>query len=168
MGDAGRRGTAEVFDDLAGDLVSTMLIVTARRGDERSGFLVGFSTQISIDPGRFLVCLSVANHTYGLAEEATHLAVHVLPAGAKPLAELFGGETGDEVDKFAKCGWTDGPEGLPILDGCPSWFVGAVAERIRFGDHVGFVLDPVAAAHGSAAPPLTLPQVEDIEPGHDA
>ena len=159
---------AATFDALAGDLVATMMIVTARRGDERSGCLVGFTTQVSIDPGRFLVCLSEANHTHGIARDATHLAVHVVPDAARELAELFGGQTGDEIDKFARCAWHDGPEGLPILDDCPTWFVGAVAERIEFGDHLGFVLDPVAAEHGGTARALLLPDAEEIDPGHDA
>ena len=39
--------------------------------------------------------------------------MHLVPADATGLAELFGGETGD--DKFARCEWSAGPEGLPIL-----------------------------------------------------
>ena len=35
--------------------------------------------------------------------------VHFVPEEAEDLAELFGGETGDEVDKFERCAWRPGP-----------------------------------------------------------
>jgi flavin reductase (DIM6/NTAB) family NADH-FMN oxidoreductase RutF len=37
--------------------------------------------------------------------------VHFLGRAQLPLAELFGGETGDEVDKFELCEWEPGPGG---------------------------------------------------------
>src|SRR4051794_6670774 len=97
------------FDDLMGTLDYPMLIATAREADSLAGCLVGFATQASIDPSRFLVCLSDKNRTYRVARRARHLGVHLVPAHAARLAELFGGETGDEVDKFARCSWHEGP-----------------------------------------------------------
>ena len=44
-----------------------MCVVTAASGTERSGCLVGFSAQCSIEPARYAVWLSKANHTYGVA-----------------------------------------------------------------------------------------------------
>ena len=40
--------------------------------------------------------------------------MHFVPADGEEIAELFGSETGDEVDKFARCAWHEGPAGLPI------------------------------------------------------
>ena len=157
----------KAYDELAGGLVHAMFVVTARRGEERSGCLVGFATQVGIDPARHLVCLSTKNHTYGVALDATHLAVHVVPADRHDVAELFGGETGDEVDKFARTPWREGPHGLPLLDACPRWFVGEVVQHVPFGDHVGFLLDPVSCSGGSAGAQLTSP-VEDVDAGHEA
>ena len=45
----------DTFNELAGDLEYPMFIVTARAGDEPLGCLVGFATQMSIDPPRFLI-----------------------------------------------------------------------------------------------------------------
>jgi flavin reductase (DIM6/NTAB) family NADH-FMN oxidoreductase RutF len=42
-----------------------MLIVTAEADGQRAGGLVGFATHCSIDPPRFLLCLSRRNRTYG-------------------------------------------------------------------------------------------------------
>ena len=156
------------FDGLMGTLDYPMFIVTAADGDTRAGCLVGFATQVSIDPGRFLACLSDKNHTYRVARGASHLAVHFVPAHAGELAELFGGETGDEVDKFARCSWREGPEGLPILDECENWFVGRVAERRTLGDHVGFILEPVVVHYGTEGRQFTFHRAKRIEAGHEA
>ena len=51
------------FHDLVADLDAAMVIVTA----PGSGCLVGFSTQVSIDPPRFLACISKTNHTHAAA-----------------------------------------------------------------------------------------------------
>lgn len=145
-----------------------MFIVTAAHEDERVGCLVGFTTQVSIDPPRFLVCLSVQNHTYDVAQEAEVLAVHVVEHSQQHLAELFGGTTGDTVDKFARCGWSAGPGGVPLLEDCARRLVGRVLDRFPFGDHVGFLLEPLLVNAGSGAPPLTVQQTHGMTPGHEA
>jgi flavin reductase (DIM6/NTAB) family NADH-FMN oxidoreductase RutF len=155
----------KAFDRIVGSLEYPMFIVTARVGDERLGCLVGFATQTSIDPQRFLVCLSHTNHTYRHGRDAELLGVHCVPAEAPDLAELFGGETGDDVDKFARCAWHDGPGGVPILDACENWFVGRVLLRVDAGDHDAFLLEPVAA-HAGDQGEFTFHRAKAITPGH--
>jgi flavin reductase (DIM6/NTAB) family NADH-FMN oxidoreductase RutF len=157
-------GLMAVFD-------GTMLIVTTvAPGGERSGCLVGFATQCSIDPARFLVGLSVENHTYRAVEAgAERLGVHLVPAGRLDLARRFGGTTGDETDKFAAVAWREGPGGVPLVEGCPDWFVGRIEERVALGDHVGFILSVLdASPHPPGGAVLRLHDVTDIDPGHEA
>jgi flavin reductase (DIM6/NTAB) family NADH-FMN oxidoreductase RutF len=156
------------FDALIGRLEYPMFIVTARVGDERLGCLVGFATQASIDPPRFIVCLSHTNRTYRRGRDAGLLGVHCVPADADGLAELFGGETGDEVDKFARCDWHDGPGGVPILDRCDNWLVGRVVSRVNAGDHDAFLLEPVAARSGDDDGVFGFHRAKRISPGHEA
>ncbi len=144
-----------------------MFVVTVAGSGERSGCLVGFATQCSIDPFRFLVCVSRANHTYRVAERARVLAVHALEHGQHDLAALFGEQTGDEIDKFARCAWTPGPDGTPLLDDCRRRLVGAVLDRFDLGDHTGFLLEPVQSSGGDA-PPLMFSAVRDLDAGHPA
>lgn len=161
--------SVRAFDELVADLDYPMLIVTARGSDgERAGCLVGFATQCSIDPARFLVCISDKNRTYRVAKDADTLVVHFVPDNRTELVELFGGHTGDEEDKFARCAWRDGPGGAPVLDACPNWFSGAVRGRLPLGDHVGFLLEPVAAERGIAQQDFTFHRARRIEPGHEA
>jgi flavin reductase (DIM6/NTAB) family NADH-FMN oxidoreductase RutF len=157
----------ETFNAIVGELEYPMFIVTARAGDEALGCLVGFATQTSIDPPRFAVCLSHKNRTFRRGRDAPVLGVHCVPADAGDLAELFGGETGDEVDKFARVDWRDGPEGVPVLDRCRNWFAGRVLTRLDAGDHDLFLLEPVAG-EAAADDEFTFHRAKRIEPGHEA
>ncbi|MGH3786248.1 MAG: flavin reductase family protein [Pseudonocardiaceae bacterium] len=159
------RGT---FDKLVGELDYPMFIVTTCAGAERAGCLVGFCTQSSIDPPRFLLCLSRKNHTYRLARSSELLAVHFVPRRAEALAQLFGGHSGDDVDKFARCVWEPGPGGLPILQECGNWFVGRILARLGLGDHGGFLLEPVAAHWEGSESQFEFHRAKRIEPGHSA
>ena len=163
MSDAG-----ETFSDLLGDLDYPMFIVTVAAGGQRAGCLIGFATQGSIDPPRFLALISEKNRTFRVARDASALAVHLAPDDKPELAELFGSETGDEIDKFERCDWSEGPGGLPILDDCPSWFCGEVLERLDCGDHVGFLLEPFAAQRGHGDEPFPFHRAKRMEPGHPA
>jgi flavin reductase (DIM6/NTAB) family NADH-FMN oxidoreductase RutF len=157
------------FDELMGELDYPMFIVTAAAGPgERAGCLVGFASQTSIHPSRFLVCLSRENRTTRVAAGTEHLGVHFVPADREPLAELFGGVTGDDVDKFARCAWHEGAHGVPLLDDCSNRFVGRVLGRFDLGDHVGHLLEPVTAEHGAAGPEFTFHRAKRIDPGHPA
>src|SRR3954468_19640786 len=106
---------AHAVHELIDELDYPMFIVTVAAGDERAGCLIGFATQCSINPPRFLVCLSNKNRTFRVARDAKILVVHLVPDDAAELAELFGSRTGDEVDKFELCDWSPGPGGTPVL-----------------------------------------------------
>jgi flavin reductase (DIM6/NTAB) family NADH-FMN oxidoreductase RutF len=158
---------SRIFPRLTGDLNYPVFIVTTVAAGERDGCVIGFATQTSVHPGRFLACLSRSNRTYRIARHATALAVHAVPRERRDLVELFGGETGDEVDKLARCAWSAGPADLPILDGCPSWLAGRILSRHDLGDHEGCLLEPIAAHH-EPGELLYFQDVKDIEPGHSA
>lgn len=159
---------ADSFSEVVGGTDYPMVIVTAFDGSERSGCLVGFSSQSSIDPPRFAVWLSKKNHTYGVAARSSTLTVHFPSREQHDLAELFGGLTGDEVDKFVRCAWHDGPDGAVVLDDVTRWFAGRVVDTMDSGDHVAFLLDPFAGHAGPWPGQLGFHDVDDVDAGHDA
>jgi flavin reductase (DIM6/NTAB) family NADH-FMN oxidoreductase RutF len=144
-----------------------MFIVTARAGETKAGCLIGFASQVSIHPPRFLACLSAKNQTYRVALDGQILIVHLVADRAGELAELFGGETGDDTDKFARCQWTPGPGGVPVLTELQNWFAGRIIGRSDLGDHCGFLLEPVQEQAGEEGETLTFHEARDIEPGHE-
>ena len=156
------------FNAIVGNLEYPMFIVTARADGEPLGCLVGFATQASIDPPRFLVCLSHRNRTFRRGRDARLLGVHCVPADEPELAELFGGETADATDKFARAAWHAGPEGVPLLDACENRFVGRVLWRADAGDHDAFLLEPVEAQAGAGEREFSFHRAKRIEPGHEA
>jgi flavin reductase (DIM6/NTAB) family NADH-FMN oxidoreductase RutF len=155
------------FTRLMAQLDYSMLIVTTASNGERAGCLVGFASQVSIHPPRFLVGLSIKNRTYRVACAADVLAVHFVPEQADGLAELFGGETGDDTDKFARCDWREGPGGAPVLSDLEDRFAGRVLDRLPFGDHCGFLLEPIDGKAHQSGEPLTFRRAKWIEPGHE-
>jgi flavin reductase (DIM6/NTAB) family NADH-FMN oxidoreductase RutF len=164
-----RRRAVESFNAVMAQLDGPMHVVTAASADgESDGCLVGFGTQAGIDPARYVVLLSKANRTYDLAQRAEALGVHFPAPEQTDIAARFGTRTGDRTDKLAGETWHTGPEGVPILDEIARWFVGRVLERVDCGDHVAFLLDPVAA---NAAPhdlrQLGFQAVKDLDAGHD-
>ena len=156
------------FEQIAAAVDPPMVIVTARAGDEIDGCLVGFSTQCSIDPARYLVCLSKSNRTYELASKASALVVHMLhddPVGLW-LARLFGEVTAYEVDKMSMCAWEPGLDGTPVIAGC-DWFAGPIRNRVDLGDHVAYSLDvAVGQASPDHQPYLGYAAVQDLDPGN--
>ncbi len=159
----------EAFDILMSSLDPPLIVVTAAVGEERAGCLVGFHAQSSIDPGRYCVWLSKANHTYRVALRSTHLGIHFLTSVDLATAEVFGTLTGDNVDKFAKISTQDGPEGVPVLSDCPHHLVvRRVALLDEGGDHVCIITEPVAVHSPGRFEPLRLAQAEHLVPAHDS
>ena len=116
-----------------------------------------------------MVWLSVVNRTCDVARRAEVLAVHALAARHRELAELFGGESGDAVDKFARCEWSPGPGGVPVLGGVAGWFAGPIVTTFPpTGDHTGFLVEPVHAwVDEHLHPDLGYQSVKQVEPGHE-
>jgi flavin reductase (DIM6/NTAB) family NADH-FMN oxidoreductase RutF len=160
------RSLQTTFARLYADVDTTMLIVTCAAAGEQAGCLVGFATQVSIHPPRFLACISRRNRTYRIALQAETLIVHLVDEQAADLAELFGGTSGDETDKFAAVAWRHGPGGAPLLERLPTWFAGRVLEQIPLGDHTGFLLEPIEGAARRGEDPLRFHRARAITPGH--
>jgi len=160
--------STEDFDAFVEGIDYPMFIVTTVADGTRAGCLVGFTTQASIDPPRLLVALSDKNHTYRVAQEAELLAVHVVDSDDDEIAQVFGGQTGDDVDKFAQCEWREGPGGVPLLVECPRFVVGRILDRQAYGDHVGHLLEPIEVVAKSSEKSMGFDDVKGLEPGHEA
>jgi flavin reductase (DIM6/NTAB) family NADH-FMN oxidoreductase RutF len=154
------------FGPIAESLNAGLIVLTAAYRGERSGCLVGFHTQCSIDPPRYAVWLSKLNHTYRVAAVADHVAIHFLGRHDRDLAELFGGTTGDTRDKFEDVDWVEGPHGVPLLSRCQTRVVARRASYIDDGsDHVCMVCEPLEI-ESQLFEPFRLLDAVGIEPGH--
>ncbi|MPZ72028.1 MAG: oxidoreductase [Nitriliruptorales bacterium] len=160
--------TEKTVQRLVAALDYPMVVVTAVAGDTRGGCLVGFTTQCSIHPPRFLVCISRRNATHDVALRSRVLAVHFLDRGDLELAELFGEETADDTDKFTRCEWDEGPDGVPLLRHSAGYVVARVLRHDQVGDHTALLVEAIAAEQRRPFRQLGFQQVRDMEPGHKA
>ncbi len=157
----------DAFSHLMASLDAPLAVVTTAMGDERAGCLVGFHAQSSIDPGRYCVWLSKANHTYRVVLRSTHLAVHFLTEDDRRLAVHFGTQSGDDVNKFAEIDHDLGEGGVPMLKALPNrLLVRRVALLDEGSDHVCVVTQPLQAEASGPFRPLRLSNVKDLTPGH--
>ena len=142
----------DAFDGLMTSLDPPLVVVTTAVGEERGGCLVGFHAQSSIEPARYCIWLSKANHTYRLGLRATHLGINFLTEDQLPLAERFGTLTGDDVDKFEDVAAEVGVGEVPLL--------------VDGADHVCVTTEPVTAESSGPFRPLRLSAAADLVPGH--
>ena len=164
-------GTEQGFAEVMGSLDAPMAIVTtvSLDGETRAGCLVGFHAQCSIEPARYVVWLSKANHTYRVGSLAARFAVHWLAEGDDDLAEHFGTLTGNEVDKFADVPWVDGGDGLPVLERVANRLIAGRHTLVDDGsDHVCLVLDPIDVVSSGEFRPLRFSAVRHLDAGHAA
>jgi flavin reductase (DIM6/NTAB) family NADH-FMN oxidoreductase RutF len=155
------------FDCIVEHLEYPMFVVAAATGGDADACLVGFTSQCSIDPPRFAVFLSKANHTYELARGADVVVVHRLRPDQHDLAERFGGTSAyDEPRKLVDGMWEPGPGGAPVIHGC-DWFGGRILEHLDAGDHVAFVLEPFGG-ECRETDQLGAQEALDIEAGRPA
>ncbi len=162
-------GQASAFARLVAHLDPAMAVVTTASSGERAGCLIGFHAQCSIDPNRYVIWLSKANHTFRVGVHASSFAVHFLGQDDMELARLFGTTSGDRVDKFRSVDWSPGPGTVPLLEGSQNRFA---ADRVALldegSDHVCLVLAPTEVSAADTFRPLRLSQVEHLQPGHDS
>ena len=161
--------TEDGFDSLMASIDAPMVVVTTAVAGERAGCLVGFHAQSAIDPQRYCLWLSKANHTYRVALRSTHLAVHFLTEDDHDLAERFGTLTGEDTDKFEGIETREGPDGVPLIERCAHrMVVRRVALLDEGGDHVCLSAECVAAESSGRFSPLRLSAVGDLTPGHES
>jgi flavin reductase (DIM6/NTAB) family NADH-FMN oxidoreductase RutF len=158
----------DAFEGLMSSLDPPLIVVTTAAGNERGGCLVGFHAQSGIEPGRYAVWLSKANHTYRLALRAPHLAIHFLAEHQLDLAERFGTQSGDDVDKFEGLSLATGADGVPLLVDAPHRLVvRRVALLDEGADHVCLTTEPVRAESAGRFTPLRLSAATHLVPGHE-
>lgn len=157
----------ERFLSITASVNQAMVVVTASHRGNRSGCLVGFHGQVSIEPLRWGVWISRVNHSFPIVTEADTVAVHFLTSTQHHLAEHFGGLSGDEVDKFAGRRLADRADGIPVLAEVEHRIVGrrsAVYDGAT--DHACVIIAPTEFHGNGTFRPLRLDAVNDVTPGH--
>jgi len=108
-------------------------VITANSTAGPVGFTVTSLTSVSADPPRVSFNIAHTASAWPAVSLTRYLGVHLLGAEQSELAATF---ARSGADRFAApTVWAPGPRRVPVLDGCVSWLVGAVEERVAVGDH---------------------------------
>ena len=127
---------------------------------------MGFATEVSISPARFLACISRLNATFPVANSADRLAVHAVTETQRDLAELFLRRDRRRCRQVQSLRVDGRGRRHADPDGVSDLVPGRIVERIDLGDHVGFVLHPESWHDGGAITQLTVRELDEIVPGH--
>ena len=111
---------------------ATGVAVATTRGP--AGLTTNAFSSLSLDPMLVLVCLDRDSRTLAAVREHRRLAVNVLAASQREVAERFAGKAA-HTEKFRDVGWRE-EAGVPVLDGTVAWVAGKVLELVPGGDHV--------------------------------
>lgn len=156
-----------VFESLMASVDSAMIVVTTSAEDERAGCLVGFHAQSSISAQQYSLWLSKANYTYRVGLRATHFAVHFLSKEDLAIAERFGTQSGEHVDKFEGIDIDIDDSGVPLIRQCPNRMV---LERIAVlddgGDHVCITTRVHSTQTTGTFVPMRLSDAAHLDAGH--
>jgi flavin reductase len=125
-------------------LASTVALVTAAHGAERSGLTATAACSLSVDPPLMLVCVSRRSRTHGFMHKSDCFCINYLGEQHRDLALRFAAQTQDAEDKFANGTWSISPLGNPVLADSLLSIECRVHRRIDEGTHsvfIGTVLD---------------------------
>ncbi|MCJ1711348.1 flavin reductase family protein [Clavibacter michiganensis subsp. phaseoli] len=141
-------------------------VVTTR---DAQGSPVGFTAtslaSVSADPP--LASFSLARTASSAAALATadHVAIHVLGARDRHLAERL---SGPASERFAGDHWSPGPHGLPVLAGGTALLVARIVERVPVHDAIVVVVRIEDGGAGVDDDPLVYHARRYLRPGAEA
>lgn len=133
-----------------------LYVATAIDGDETAAATVTWLSQASFQPP--LVTLGVRRDStlHALLARGVPVAVHLLGADQKALAEAFFRPTRREGNLLNGHAFEPGVTGAPLLVDVPAVFEANVSGSFPCGDHTVFVLAVVAAHLRRDEQPLAL------------
>jgi flavin reductase (DIM6/NTAB) family NADH-FMN oxidoreductase RutF len=135
---------ANLFRALLRRHAAAVVVVTAP-GAPPAGFTATSFTSVSLDPPLVSFCLANSASAWPAVQLADVVAVHVLSQEQEHIARTFSTRG---IDRFAAHGaWSEGPEGVPLLDGVLARMVCRVTQRVQAGDHTIVLATPEIGEH---------------------
>jgi flavin reductase (DIM6/NTAB) family NADH-FMN oxidoreductase RutF len=97
-------------------LAGGVSVITAGRGDDRTGATVTSATGLSMDPPTMIVNINKASSTWLAIQRHGHFCVNILGDGQEPIANRFAGIGGVKgVARYEGAEWTTLVSGAPVL-----------------------------------------------------
>lgn len=137
------------FRTALGSFATGVTVVTARGPDgEPVGITANSFASVSLDPPLVLWSPARASRRFTAFAGAEHFAIHVLAQDQQAVCDAFVRAQGG----FDAVPWTEGPEGLPLLEGGLARFLCRRQGVLDGGDHAILLGRVWAAARRDGTP----------------
>lgn len=130
-------------------------VITAR-GADPVGFTATSLTSVSADPPMVSFGIGTGASSWPVVSRAEHVGVHVLGEHQQDLAATFARSGADRFGASTR--WSEGPHGVPVLDGVLAWLVCRIVARVPAGDHRVVLAEAVVGDPAGAGRPLLYHQ----------
>ncbi|MCT7355868.1 flavin reductase family protein [Streptomyces sp. 15-116A] len=131
-------------------------VITARGASGPVGFTATSLASVSADPPMLSFGIGTASSSWPAIATGDHVGVHVLAEDQEDLAATF---ARSGADRFGTdTAWSEGPEGVPLLDGVLAWTVCKVVARVPAADHRIVIAEVLLGDSGGQGRPLLYHQ----------
>jgi flavin reductase (DIM6/NTAB) family NADH-FMN oxidoreductase RutF len=131
-------------------------VVTAGRGEGRTGATVTSATSLSLDPPTMIVNINLGSSTWPAIRDNRHFAVNVLAEHDQPVADRFAGRGGLKGPaRYEGADWVSLVTGAPVLVGALAAVDCELEEAIERHSHA-IVLGRVRAVTVLGGPATSL------------
>jgi len=135
---------AQVKKQVLRKLTYGLYVATAQQGDQAAAATVNWLSQASFQPPLVMMAVKADSGLHGLLTQGATVAVNILGADQKGLAEAFFRPTKLEGNTLNGVPFKPGETGAPLLEGVPAAFEAKAVHSYQGGDHTVFVLEVVA------------------------
>ncbi len=133
-----------------------LYVVTAMNESQAAGGTINWLSQASFQPPLIMLAVKKGSNLHKLLEQGAPLAVNILGADQKEVAEAFFRPSQREGNTINGYPFRVGVTGAPILDAVPAAFEALIVGSLPGGDHTIFVAEVVEAHLHRDAPPLEM------------
>ena len=120
------------FRYVLGQYPTGVTLITATRGGEPVGMVVGTFSSVSLDPPLVAFMPDVRSTSWPKIQEAGSFCANVLTAAQQDVCRAFSRKA---EDRFTANSWADTASGSPRLEGAAAWIDCDIENVIRAGDH---------------------------------
>jgi flavin reductase (DIM6/NTAB) family NADH-FMN oxidoreductase RutF len=136
-------------------LAAGVTIVTTALDGARAGLTATAVCSVSAEPPQLLACVNREAEAHSLLLASGRLAINLLSAGQRGLADRFSGRTGVNGEaRFGAGRWTTLVSGAPILEDAPASFDCEIVTVQEAGTHTIFIARVLAVAVRPGLPPI--------------
>jgi flavin reductase (DIM6/NTAB) family NADH-FMN oxidoreductase RutF len=134
-------------------LAASVSIVVAKGDSGPVGMAATSITSLTVDPPAVLVCVNRSTSLHALLEPTCPLSVNLLSRHQQDVSAAFGGGVPRE-ERFRIGNWSEGRNGLPVLEGAQANLLCVIDTMLAYGTHSIVIARVLSAQVSETVAPL--------------